>query len=240
MCSHTPFLGGSMKVHSLGMFYGNITALNNISFEFPKNSFVGVVGQNGSGKTTLLECFIGLRKPMSGYIDFSKELEGEKLSEKVGVVLQENNFYNSIKVKELLTLFSSFYKDCYGVNELMDMLGIADLQNRYYHQLSGGTKQKVNLAIAFLNKPSIVVLDEPTTGLDPFARKEFWKNLQIMSENTTVFLSSHYMEEVQENCESLLFLKKGNLIYSGKLDKFLQQYNTTSLQDIYMKVVEEN
>ncbi|MCI6693659.1 MAG: ABC transporter ATP-binding protein [Bacilli bacterium] len=226
-----------MQVKSLFMKYGNVTALNNISFQFPAHSFVGVIGQNGSGKTTLLECFMGLRKPMSGEIDFSKELAGSKLNEKIGAVLQENNFYDSIKVKELLILFSTFYEDCYEVNDLMDRLRISDLRDRYYHELSGGMKQRVNLALAFLNKPSIVILDEPTTGLDPFARREFWNNLKDMARNTTVFLSSHYMEEIQQNCDSLIFLNKGDLIYSGAMSKLLSKYDKPDLEEIYMKTI---
>lgn len=137
----------------------------------------------------------------------------------------------------MLILFSTFYEDCYEVNDLMDRLRISDLRDRYYHELSGGMKQRVNLALAFLNKPSIVILDEPTTGLDPFARREFWNNLKDMARNTTVFLSSHYMEEIQQNCDSLIFLNKGDLIYSGAMSKLLSKYDKPDLEEIYMKTI---
>ncbi|KXF72168.1 ABC transporter, partial [Enterococcus faecalis] len=151
--------------------YGETIALQSVSFDFPKNSIVGVVGHNGSGKTTLLEILCGLRKEDGGKMNVKIDKEYKS---KLGVILQNNAFYDDAKVIELLKLFSSFYKETVDIDELIDITQIREYSHKFYKDLSGGMKQKVNIALALLNNPEIMILDEPTTGLDPIARKELW------------------------------------------------------------------
>lgn len=226
-----------MKVENLSVRYGNVQALKDINFEFKSPASVAVIGHNGSGKTTMLECMMGLRQADTGKIDAGHEIKSSDLKEKLGVVLQENNFYDSIKVNELLHLFSTYYKETLDIHYLTDLLEINAYKDRYYHRLSGGMKQKVNLALAFLNKPTVVILDEPTTGLDPYAREEFWKTLRALCDDTLLFLSSHYMEEVQENCEYVIFLKDGEAVFIGKIADLLKREQSDSLKDVYMKLM---
>ncbi len=225
-----------MIVKDIKKRFDDVEALKGISFEVEAPSFVGVIGHNGSGKTTLLEIMMGIQKPTSGEVDYGKEFNLSKMKEKIGVILQTNAFYNNMKVIELLKLFQSYYKDTYDLNYLMDLLKITDYKNKYYDKLSGGMKQKVNLALAFINKPKIVFLDEPTTGLDPMARFDLWKALEALCKDTLLFLSSHYMEEVQKYCDKLIYLKNGELLYAGELDEFLKQQGNDDLSEVYLKI----
>ncbi|MGX7150824.1 ABC transporter ATP-binding protein [Enterococcus ureasiticus] len=211
--------------------YGETTALQSVSFDFPKNSIVGVVGHNGSGKTTLLEILCGLRKEDGGKMNVKID---KKYKSKLGVVLQNNAFYDDAKVIELLKLFSSFYKESVDIDELMDITQIKEYSHKFYKDLSGGMKQKVNIALALLNNPEIMILDEPTTGLDPIARKELWDIVHRFAKENIVFLSSHYMDEVESNCTHILFLKKGRVVECGKISDILNKHDT-NMNDLYLE-----
>lgn len=225
-----------MIVDNIRKNFDDVEALKGISFKFEKPSFVGVIGHNGSGKTTLLEIMMGIQKPSSGSIDYTREFNGKNMKEKIGVILQTNAFYSNMKVIELLKLFQSYYRDTYDLDYLMDLLKITDYKNKYYDKLSGGMKQKVNLALAFINKPKVVFLDEPTTGLDPMARHDLWKALELLCKDTLLFLSSHYMEEVQKYCSKLIYLKNGELLYAGDIIEFLKQQGNDDLSEVYLKI----
>lgn len=227
---------GEMIAKDIKKKFDDVEALKGISFEFVAPSFVGVIGHNGSGKTTLLEIMMGIQKPTSGEVDYIKEFNVNKMKEKIGVILQTNAFYSNMKVIELLKLFQSYYKETYDLGYLMDLLKITDYKNKYYDKLSGGMKQKVNLALAFINKPKVVFLDEPTTGLDPMARHDLWKALEVLCKDTLLFLSSHYMEEVQKYCDKLIYLKNGELLYAGDIDEFLKQQGNDDLSEVYLNI----
>jgi len=224
-----------LKVTNISKSFNGVKALNNISFEFPSKSVIGVIGHNGSGKTTLLEILMGIQRASSGSIE-GIDPESKAFKENMGVILQENAVYDNIRVHELLKLFKSYYRDTYEIDYLVDVLDMGSFTKKYYSELSGGMKQKANLALALINKPEYVFLDEPTTGLDPIARRNLWSSLNALCKNTTVFLSSHYMEEVEQNCQYLIYLDNGNLIYTGKVDDFKKQHNTMSLSDIYISI----
>ncbi|SFL62341.1 ABC-2 type transport system ATP-binding protein [Gracilibacillus orientalis] len=224
-----------MRIVNVSKKYGNTVALDNISFDVVPSSIIGVIGHNGSGKTTLLEILMGIQKQTSGQI-LNVNPELKEFKEKMGVILQENAVYENITVGELLRLFASYYKDTYDIDYLVDVLNMHDFKGKLYSKLSGGMKQKVNLALAFINKPKYVFLDEPTTGLDPIARKNLWNALNVLCKDTTVFLSSHYMEEVEQNCQYLVYLDDGNLIYSGSIDKFKNLHHPKALSEIYISI----
>ncbi len=224
-----------MKVEHLEMKYNDTVALSDICFEVKAPSKLAIIGHNGSGKTTLLEILMGIKKPTKGHVERDGK-ERDEFKEKLGVILQDNAFYENIKVIELLRLFSSYYKDTYEIDQLIDLLGISAFKNKYYSKLSGGMRQKVNLALAFINKPEYVLLDEPTTGLDPIARKEFWEMLEKFCSNTLLMLSSHYMEEIQQNCSQVLYLSNGRLIFFGDIKELLEREKETSLVDVYLKI----
>lgn len=224
-----------INVKDLVKNYGNTCALKGISFAIPDKSIVGLVGHNGSGKTTLLDIISGLKPFDQGSMNITID---RKMKRKLGVVLQNNAFYDDAKVGELLSLFGSFYKNTMEINELIQITGIEKYVDKLYRNLSGGMKQKVNIALALINRPELLILDEPTTGLDPLARRELWKIVKKYASEATVIISSHYMDEVEENCDYLLFLKDGNVVENGPLKQILERKNM-NLDNYYVMINEQ-
>ena len=176
--------------------YGDLKAVDNLSFEARRGEIFGLLGPNGAGKTTTLEMIEGLRKPDSGDIyinghDVRRELH--KVKEVIGVQLQSTSIYNKIKIGEALKLFGGYYKTRRSVDELLKLVALEDKRNTYHMKLSGGQQQRFALALALVNDPKVVFLDEPTTGLDPQARRNLWHIISKMrSEAKTVILTTHY------------------------------------------------
>ncbi len=222
-------------IKNLTKKYGSVIALNNINLKIPSNTTVGLIGHNGSGKTTLLEILCGIKSFDEGEINLSLDSE---YKENLGVILQDNSFYYDARVDELIELYASFYKKTVDLEMLMDEVGITSYKKQFYRNLSGGMKQRVNLALALVNDPTLLILDEPTTGLDPLARKEFWKILKKSMNNSTIIISSHYMDEIEENCDYLLFLKDGIVIEADYLDNILKR-NKMKLSDYYIEKNQE-
>jgi len=221
-----------IKINNIMKNYNDVRALKGLSIEASKDSIIGVIGHNGSGKTTLLEILSGLIIPDSGSIE--PEIN-QAYREKLGVVLQANAFYDDAKVIELLKLFATFFAQSVDIDELINKLGIEKYTKRYYKDLSGGMKQKVNIALALVNNPELLILDEPTTGLDPLARNEVWHILQDFMKDKTIFISSHSMEEVAKFCDTILFLKEGEIVYYGSVERLLNEVNM-SLDEYYVKI----
>ncbi|MET3562579.1 ABC-2 type transport system ATP-binding protein [Enterococcus rotai] len=207
--------------------------MDRINFNFESNNIVGIIGHNGSGKTTLLEILCGLRKFDSGEMNIEIN---NKYRQKLGVILQENAFYESAKVYELLELFASFYEETFNIEKLIELIGIKKYQNKTYRSLSGGMKQKVNIALAIINKPNLLILDEPTTGLDPLAREELWNIIKAFSKDRLIIVSSHYMDEIQQNCSHVLFLKNGKKVFSGEVSELIAKRK----KDLLAIYLEEN
>ncbi len=226
----------NIVINNLEKKYGDITALKGIDLEIPLNTTVGLIGHNGSGKTTLLEILCGIKSFDKGRINLSFDYE---YKEKIGVILQDNAFYYDARVEELIELYASFYKSTVDLVSLMDEVGITSYKKQFYRNLSGGMKQRVNLALALVNNPRLLILDEPTTGLDPLARKEFWNLLNKSMNHTTIIISSHDMNEIEENCDFLVFLKDGSVVEADYLDDILKR-TKMKLSDYYIEVNQES
>ncbi len=222
----------NIELKNISKYYDDVKALDNISLSIPIGSTVGIIGHNGSGKTTMMEILSGLRKPDSGSMNFNVD---QKYKDKLGVILQQSSFYDDAKVDELIELFATFYSYHVDLDYLMKLTGITSYKNKLYRSLSGGMKQKVNIALALVNDPEILILDEPTTGLDPLARLELWNIIKSFSENSTVLVSSHYMDEIEKYCDYLIFLKDGKLIECGSV-KDVKDRENISLEDYYLRV----
>jgi ABC-2 type transport system ATP-binding protein len=175
-----------------------------------------MVGPNGAGKTTTIECIEGLRNPDKGTVEvfgLNPVDDRMQLAERVGVQLQESALPERMKVMEALGLFSSFYEAPSDVDELLQLMGLAEKSNSYFGKLSGGQKQRTFIALALINKPEIVFFDELTTGLDPQARRRMWELVrQIRDQGTTVFLTTHYMEEAERLCDRVLIIDQGQIV----------------------------
>ena len=204
-------------VRELWKNYGEVQALKGVSFSIEEGEIFGLLGPNGAGKTTTVEIIEGLREPDGGevLIDGRPVRPGlnSELKERMGVQLQEAQFYDKIRVWELLDLFGSYHRRALPVRELLELVGLEDKARSYVEKLSGGQKRRLSLAVALVNDPELVFLDEPTTGLDPQARRRLWELIKRMkAQNRTVLLTTHYIEEAESLCDRVGIIDLGELI----------------------------
>ena len=197
--------------------YGSLIAVNDVTFSVKEGEIFGLVGPNGAGKTTLIEMIEGLRTPDGGSIralGLDPNKQGGELREKIGVLLQATSIQPDIKVKEALKLFASFYEHTVSdTAELLHTLSLEDKANSRFRKLSGGLKQRTAIALALVNDPTILFLDELTTGLDPQARRNMWDFVdKVRKEGKTVFLTTHYMEEAEKLCDRVAIIDYGKII----------------------------
>ena len=219
-------MGTIIEVEKLVKRYGEITAVDGISFEVHEGEIFGMVGPNGAGKTTTIECIEGLRVPDGGSIrvwGLDPQRDGYKLKERIGVQLQESALPDRIKVWEALDLFASFYRKSMDWAPLLERLGMADKRNTSFAKLSGGQKQRLFIALALVNDPELVFLDELTTGLDPQARRAMWDLVRdIRDQGKTIFLTTHYMEEAERLCDRVLIIDRGKIVGLDTPEKLIQ------------------
>lgn len=205
-----------VEIERVTKSYGDLIAVNDVSLNIEKGEVFGLVGPNGAGKTTLIEMIEGLRTPDSGSIkafDLDPTKQGAELRERIGVLLQTTSIQPDIKVKEALKLFASFYNHTSKTEELLTMLSLKDYAGSRFNKLSGGLKQRVAIALALVNDPEMLFLDELTTGLDPQARRNMWELIErIRSEGKTIFLTTHYMEEAEKLCDRVGIIDYGKII----------------------------
>jgi len=205
-----------IKVEKLRKVYGKTIAVDDISFEVKKGEIFGMIGPNGAGKSTTIECIEGLRHLNEGRISvmgLNPLSDGYALRELIGIQLQEANLYSRIKVWEALDLYAALYLKTINYDSLIESLGLTDKRDSYVGKLSGGQKQRLFIALALINNPEVVFLDELTTGLDPQARRVMWKLVRdIQSQGKTVFLTTHYMEEAEQLCNRVAIIDYGRII----------------------------
>jgi ABC-2 type transport system ATP-binding protein len=205
-----------IAVKALRKTYGALTAVDGIGFEVHTGEIFGMVGPNGAGKTTTIECLEGMRVPSSGelcILGLDPRRDGYALRERIGVQLQQSALPDDIKVWEALDLFASYYRRPAPWEPLLDELGIADKRNARFAKLSGGQKQRLFIALALVNDPELVFLDELTTGLDPHARRAMWNLVRaIRNRGKTVFLTTHYMEEAAHLCDRVMIIDHGRIV----------------------------
>jgi len=203
-------------INNLVKHYGDLIAVNDVSFSIEKGEIFGLLGPNGAGKTTTVEMIEGLRKPDSGSIEvcgIDALKEAEKIKEFIGVQLQSTTLYDKVKVKEIVDLFGGYYKKSISSDQILEQVAISDRQDSYVNKLSGGQKQRVALALALVNDPEVIFLDEPTTGLDPQARRNVWGIIDSLKEREkTIFLTTHYMEEAEQLCHRVGIIDHGKII----------------------------
>ena len=197
--------------------YGSTVAMDAVSFEVLDGEIFGLIGPNGAGKTTTMECVEGLRKPDRGTISvlgMDPVRHASKLQERIGVQLQQAQLQKRIKVWEAVDLWASLYrKRAIDAERLMDQLGLTDKRNAWFMTLSGGQKQRLFIALALINDPDVVFLDELTTGLDPQSRRTIWELVRgIRERGKTVFLTTHLMEEAERLCDRVAIIDHGRIV----------------------------
>ncbi|MBE3090505.1 MAG: ABC transporter ATP-binding protein [Actinobacteria bacterium] len=205
-----------VEVKNLCKSYRKIKAVDDISFKIYKGEIFGLVGPNGAGKTTAIECIEGLRKPDSGSLkvmDLNPTSNGRTLRNSIGIQLQESQLPARLKVWEAISLFSSFYKKNIESTPLLKELGLEEKKSSYFDKISGGQKQRLFIALALLNDPDLIFLDELTTGLDPQARRVTWNLIiDIRSKGKTIFLTTHFMEEAEKLCDRVAIMDHGKIM----------------------------
>lgn len=206
-----------LEVKHLTKRYGHVTAVDDLSFSIPNQGCFGLLGPNGAGKTTTVEMIQGIIKPDLGVIHYRGQPSNSKLfHQQTGIQFQSTTLQDFLTVRENLKLFASFYEKPIDIHALVHMCALGDFLDRDARQLSGGQKQRVALALALINDPELLFLDEPTMGLDPQARRNFWSLIEgIKKRGKTVVLTTHYMEEAYSLCDEIIILDQGKILVQG-------------------------
>ena len=223
--------------------YKSKKALDNVSLSIKQAELFGLLGVNGAGKTTLIKILCGLTRKTSGTItinNFNLDKEIDKIKEIIDISPQETSVANNLTVKENLEFFANIYNynDDNLLNEIVYIFKLNDVLNQRAKTLSGGYKRRLSIAIALISKPKILFLDEPTLGLDVFARRELWNIIKKLQKNITIILTSHYLEEIENLCDRVAILSNGKLLKTGTIEEIKQITNTQNFEDAFIKLVE--
>jgi ABC-2 type transport system ATP-binding protein len=236
----------AIEVENLTKRYGDLLAVNEISFTVKKGEVFALLGPNGAGKTTTVEIIDTIRTPTSGKVSLlGMDVTRKKLDivRRIGVLPQDFSSFDRITVKETLQYYSRLYGGVHSdIDVLIDLVNLRDKSKEQYKNLSGGLKQRLGIALALVNDPEVVFLDEPTTGLDPRARREVWQVLEgLKSQGKTVLLTTHYMEEAELLADTVAIISKGRIIAMGSPGALIRNnanYEILTLQSADEKVFE--
>jgi ABC-2 type transport system ATP-binding protein len=218
-------MSAAVSVLSLCKHYKDVSAVDNVSFEVQEGHCFGLLGPNGAGKTTTIEIMEGIISATSGQVLYQGQLVDKQISQKIGIQFQHTALQDYLTVKETLNLFASFYQNTIDQAQLIELCDLSDFLDRDNRLLSGGQRQRLLLALALINDPQIIFLDEPTTGLDPQARRNFWQLIKnIKAQNKTIILTTHYMDEAEQLCDDIVIMDKGKIIAQGTPNQLLAEH----------------
>ncbi|MBI1381153.1 MAG: ATP-binding cassette domain-containing protein [Planctomycetaceae bacterium] len=211
--------GAAVRVRGLVVRYGALTAVDGLDLEVRAGTCMGILGPNGAGKTTTIEVLEGLRDPDAGEVEvlgrtWSKDPQG--IRERIGVQLQETDLQRKLTVIETLRMFQSFYREKRDLGEILELVGLTEKRRARVDDLSGGQRQRLTLGCALVNRPELLFLDEPTTGLDPQARRRVWEIVEEFKRaGGTALLTTHYMEEAERLADDLVVVDRGHVVARG-------------------------
>jgi len=238
-----------ISVKNLKKNYGSFEAVKSISFDVYEGEIFGLLGPNGAGKSTTLEIIETLREKTSGEVivdGLNLDNEKDKIKRIIGVQLQTSGFYPGLKLVELIQLFSGLYNQPVNPMDLLKLVNLEEKATNKYKELSGGQKQRFSIATTLINKPKIIFLDEPTTGLDPQARRNLWDLIKdIRSKGATVIITTHYMDEAEQLCDRIAIMDEGKIISLASPDKMIddlvasgferpKQVKAANLEDVFI------
>ena len=214
-----------LEVKQLSKQFSDFYAVDKIDFKVSKGSCFGLLGPNGAGKTTTIEMLEGILVPSSGDILFNDKPITREDFQKLGIQFQHTALQDYLTVRETLTLFSSFYSKTLPTDDLIEQCQLAEFINVDHRKLSGGQKQRLLLALALINDPELIFLDEPTTGLDPHSRRLFWDLVNnIKAQGKTILLTTHYMDEAEYLCDQIAIMDKGKIIAMNSPENLLREH----------------
>ena len=235
----------AVSIEGLTKDYGSVRAVDGLDLVIPKAEVFGLLGPNGSGKTTTINCLTGLLKPTEGTIrvmGLDVQEKGPEAREVMGVSPQETAIYPYLTGEENIRLFGELYSvprktlDA-RVDYVLEKLGLLDEARRRVGKYSGGMKRRVSIAMALVTDPKVVLLDEPTVGMDPQARRAVWDFIvELRDRGKTVVLTTHYMEEADELCDEVGIIDHGKLIELGPPEKLREKYQTRDLEDVFIRL----
>jgi len=230
-----------IEIKNIQKYFKDVKAVDDISLSISENEYLALLGPNGAGKTTLVEMIEGIQKPDKGSIKIkglSWEHHSAELHNIIGLSLQETRFLDKINVYETLKLFSAFYNQKLSrIDEILELTKLTEKRKARVNKLSGGQRQRLAIGIALLNHPQLLLLDEPTTGLDPNARREIWEILKNLRKNykTTMLLTTHYMEEAEFLCDRIIIMYNGKILMKGTLEELLTQNDLKNTMEFSFK-----
>lgn len=223
-----------IEVKDLVKHYGSFEAVKGISFDVYKGEIFGLLGPNGAGKSTSLEIIETLREKTSGSVmvdGYDLDKDPNEIKKLIGVQLQTSGYYPSLNLTELIELFAGLYNRKVDPLELLDRVNLRDKAKNKYKELSGGQKQRFSIATTLINQPKIIFLDEPTTGLDPQARRSLWDLIRaIRDKGTTVIITTHYMDEAEVLCDRVAIIDAGKIIALASPDQLIDQLVSTGFE----------
>jgi ABC-2 type transport system ATP-binding protein len=231
-----------IDVNGLHKSYGTLHAVRGISFSVDKGEIFGLLGPNGAGKTTTIEMMEGLRSIDQGDVlidQFSVKKEKKKIKQIIGIQLQSTSMFELLTVEETLKLYASFYKSSLPVQGILEQMNLVEKRKDFVKGLSGGQKQRLAIGLALIHDPMVVFLDEPTTGLDPQARRSLWEIIvQLKEQGKTILLSTHYMEEAHVLCDRLAIMDQGEMIALDTPDALIASLNIegATLEDVFLQM----
>jgi ABC-2 type transport system ATP-binding protein len=232
-----------IEVDGLVKKYGNFTAVNGVRFEVMEGEVFGLLGPNGAGKTTTMEMIEGLRRPDGGsarVAGFDTRTQLKKVKEVIGVQLQSTSLFDLLKVDEIARMYASFYTHTIPIEPLLEDMILGEKIHDRVKNLSGGQKQRLAIALALVNDPKVVFLDEPTTGLDPQARRTLWDIvLRLKSQGKTVILSTHYMDEAEVLCDRICLMDRGEVIALDTPRNLIRSLNSDSAIEFRLPAQEQ-
>jgi len=233
-----------ISVHNLVKKFGSFTANDNLNFEVFRGEIFGFLGANGAGKTTAIRILSGLSVPTSGEVivaGFNASKQPEKIKKQIGYMCQKFSLYEDLTVKENIMLYGGIYGMSKSlikerINELLDKLNFQEYGDRLISDLPLGLKQKLAFSVAILHEPKIVFLDEPTGGVDPITRRQFWEMIyETAARGITVFVTTHYMDEA-EYCDRVSIMSEGKIIALDTPTELKKQYNVESVEEVFIKI----
>lgn len=232
-----------IEIKNLCKNYKTKEALKDVSLSVEQGGIFGLLGVNGAGKTTMIKILCGLSKKTSGRVfvggfDIDKDLD--KIKQITDISPQETAVANNLSVKENLEFFANVYgeNNVEKTNKIVEIFGLKDVLNQRAKTLSGGFQRRLSIAIALISNPKILFLDEPTLGLDVFARRELWKIIKSLKKDVTIILTSHYLEEIENLCDHVAILSNGEMIKMGTVEEIKRSTNSQSFEDAFISLVE--
>jgi ABC-2 type transport system ATP-binding protein len=205
--------------------YGQLTAVDHLNLSVPQGGCFGLLGPNGAGKTTLIEIIEDIIAPTSGQVLYLGKARTASYREQIGIMFQQTALLSFMTIEETLTTFQSLYSISYDIEELIELCRLNDIRHQLNDKISGGQRQRLLFALALINQPNLIFLDEPSTGLDPQARRNLWDIIEsVKAQGKTILLTTHYMEEAQHLCDDVAIMDHGKIIARGSPNRLIDAH----------------